>query len=51
MSKAAAVIVKQMRDGTLQRCGDVGSRISNGELTVDEAIARQIVGIMVVHHG
>lgn len=49
MSEAAKLIVKQMTDGTLQRCGEVGARISNGELSVEDAMARQIVGIMLSH--
>jgi hypothetical protein len=49
MTDAAKLIVKQMNDGTLLRCGETGSRISKGELSVDDAIARQIVGIMLAH--
>lgn len=42
--EAAEKIVSQLRDGTLQRCAEVGARV--GKISEDDAMASQIVGIL-----
>ena len=44
---AARKIVEQLRDGTLEHTAEIGARVSN--ISTDEAMARQIVGIMLAH--
>ncbi len=43
-TEAAEKIVSQLRDGTLQRCAEVGARV--GHTSEDSAMASQIVGIL-----
>jgi hypothetical protein len=48
-SRAARKIVEQFHDGTLEVVAKRGAELSDGRMTVDECMARQIVGILLAH--